>query len=118
MKIRMKEPKLNYIIITFLIICCGFLGLIYLLYHPEIRNISHYENENYYMCDVVVKDGFIPSNHHYGAIKKEDYELWKSGESGVIQLIDSKNQNKRMKIRCEIIPTIIIYNQGWLPLQF
>lgn len=61
-----EELKKNILIIVILlaIIVMPILG-IYLTTHPEIRHISYYDNNDYYMVNVVVGSGRSEKSHFW-----------------------------------------------------
>lgn len=101
-----------------IILFMGIFGLGYIVVHPEVRNISYYEDDNYYMCNAITGGGESSDNWHFGAVKKEDYESWANGTSETIWIVSSTNKNKGWRLRCNMISTIQIYDKKHLPLNF
>lgn len=119
MKKKITDTELYIILVVIiLVITLAFLGSLYLVKNPELRNISYYNDDNYYMCDVVIGDGYSASSHHYGAIKKVDYDKWKNGEIGTVWITSSNDKNKGWRFRYERISSIQLYDEGWLPFNF
>lgn len=113
---KKKDKLIIGIIIT--IIFCGFFMLTYAVVHPEIRNISYYEDENYYMCNAITGDGSSCESWHFGAVKKEDYKSWANGTTDTIWIVSSRDKNKGWRLRCNMISTIQIYDRKRLPFNF
>lgn len=96
-----------------------FVSLIeYMFFHPEMRKISYYNDDRYYMVNAITGDGRTSDSWHYGAIKKEDYDSWKDGTAITVWIVDSKNKDRGWRLRCNMISTITIYDKRYLPFNF
>ena len=115
MKEKLKENILM-IVILLAIIAIPILGIC-LATHPEIRHISYYDNNDYYMVNVVVCSG-RSEKYHFGAIKKDDYNKWANQENGSIWVVSSKDESRGWRLNIGLITTIQIYDRKWLPLNF
>lgn len=115
----MKDKTRNTIIcyIIAVVILVAFL-LSYMVIHPEIRNISYYDDENYYMVNAITGNGETLDSWHFGAIKKKDYEAWADGTASTVWVVSSTNENKGWLLRCNMILTINIYDRDRLPFNF
>ena len=96
-----------------------FLFLIYYEAQPDLRNVSYYNDDNYYMVNAITgSNGSSPDGWHWGAIKKEDYDAWENGTATTVWIVDSQNEKKGWRLRCNTISTIIIYDREHLPSNF
>lgn len=113
-----RKDKIFYsVFIVAVIIFVSF--LIYYWTHPKLRNVSYYNNDNYYMVNVITgNNGNSPDSWHFGAIKKENYNAWKDGTAITVWVVSSKDKNKGWMLRCNTISTIIIYDREYLLLDF
>ena len=108
---------LGVIVIISLFFMSGTVLLVKYCENGAKRNISHYYEEEYYMCDVITGGTKYPQSH-YGSIKTSDYKKWENGEISTIWVTSSKDENKGWKLNCNQIITIKIYNRDWLPINF
>ena len=92
-------------------------GAIYLCSHPNVRDISHFDDDNYYMVDVIVGSRDTESSH-FGAVTKEDYNRWVNQESGTIWVVSSKDEDRGWRINISSITMITVYKRDWMPLNF
>lgn len=114
----MSKTKLKTVIILCIFILVILFIKIYVL-HPEVRGISYYNNDNYYMVNVITGNNeSSPDNWHFGAIKKEDYDSWKDGTATTVWVVSPKDITRGWRLRCSTISTIIIYDREHLPLRF
>lgn len=110
-----RKDKIFYsVFIVAVIIFVSF--LIYYWTHPKLRNVSYYNNDNYYMVNAITNES-SPNNWHFGAIKKEDYNSWKDGTATTVW-VSPKDITRGWRLRCNTISTIIIYDREHLPLRF
>lgn len=109
------------------ITCITFLGVLFLFIffveycfsHPKLRNISHYNDDNYYMVNAITgSNENSPDNWHWGAIKKEDYDSWRDGTVATVWVVSSRDENRGWRLRCNMISTITIYDRKHLPSNF
>lgn len=115
-KIKEYSPVIIFVVVLICIICIFGIST-YICRYPEVRNISYYGDDNYYMCNAIVGSG-KSEQFHFGAIKKTDYEKWVNGENGTIWVICSNDKNRGWRLNCSAITTITIYSNDWLPLNF
>ena len=108
---KTKDKAFIVVIIIAAIILISF--LVYRFSHPELRNISHYNDDNYYMVSAITEN-----NTYQGAIKKEDYNAWKDGTAITVWVVDSRDETRGWRLRCNTIYTIVIYDRKHLPLKF
>lgn len=112
-----KEEKITCI--TILGVLFLFIFFVeYLFFHPKIRNISYCNDDRYYMVNAVTGDGRTSDSWHFGAIKKEDYDLWKDGTATTVWVVSSRDENRGWRLRCNMISTITIYDKRYLPFNF
>ena len=111
-----RKDKIFYsVFIVAVIIFVSF--LIYYWTHPKLRNVSYYNNDNYYLVNAITNES-SPDNWHCGAINKEDYNLWKDGTATTVWVVSPKDITRGWRLRCNTISTIIIYDREYLPLEF
>lgn len=114
----MKEWKESIIIMLIVAAIVGIaISPTYFIYHPEMRNISYYGNDDYYMVNVITGSGRSES-WHFGAITKEDYERWRNQEIGTIWITSSQNIDRGWRLNISSITTIQIFDEDWLPFNF
>lgn len=112
-----KEEKITCI--TILGVLFLFIFFVeYLFFHPKIRNISYCNDDRYYMVNAVTGDGRTSDSWHFGAIKKEDYDSWKDGTATTVWVVSSRDENRGLRLRCNMISTITIYDKRYLPFNF
>lgn len=113
-----RKDKIFYsVFIVVVIIFVSF--LMYYWTHPKSRNVSYYNNDNYYMVNAITGNNeSSPDNWHFGAIKKEDYNSWKNGTATTVWVVSPKDITRGWRLRCNTISTIIIYDREHLPLRF
>ena len=113
-----RKDKIFYsVFIVVVIIFVSF--LMYYWTHPKSRNVSYYNNDNYYMVNAITGNNeSSPDNLHFGAIKKEDYNSWKDGTVTTVWIVSPKDITRGWRLRCNTISTIIIYDREHLPLRF
>ena len=115
---KLSKTKLKTVIILCIFILVILFIKIYVL-HPEVRGISYYNNDNYYMVNVITGNNeSSPDNWHFGAIKKEDYDSWKDGTATTVWVVSSRDENRGWRLRCNMISTITIYDKRYLPFNF
>ena len=109
-----RKDKIFYsVFIVIVIIFVSF--LIYYWTHPKLRNVSYYNNDNYYMVNTITGNN---KSSHFGAIKKENYNSWKDGTATTVWVVSPKDITRGWRLRCNTISTIIIYDREYLPLRF
>ena len=115
-----EERKDKIFYSAFIVVVIIFVSfLIYYWTHPKLRNVSYYNNDNYYMINAITGNNEKSrDNWHEGAIKKEDYDAWKNGTTTTVWVVSSKDITRGWRLRCNTISTIIIYSREHLPLNF
>ena len=103
-----EERKDKIFYSAFIVVVIIFVSfLIYYWTHPKLRNVSYYNNDNYYMINAIT-----------GNNEKEDYDAWKNGTTTTVWVVSSKDITRGWRLRCNTISTIIIYSREHLPLNF
>ena len=112
----MIKQLLSVISIILLLILIP-LGILYLM-SPSKDDISHYNDDNYYLVRVVVGSGKTTESY-YGTLEKTEYSKWENGTDSTIWLVSSRDENRGYRLSCDAITTITIYDKNdRLPLTF